>query len=115
MDEKDKRIEALGLADVAGQLPDGLATELMPSGVPLSRTQARRVARARAMIARPRLLLLDSALDDLGLPPLAKERALRHVFRGDAPWTTIVVSADLDVTARCGRRLSLADGRLEVM
>lgn len=115
VEEVDEVLEALGLADVAGQLPDGLATELMPSGVPLSRTQARRVALARALIARPRLLLLDSALDDLGLPPLAKERALRYVFRTDAPWTAVVVSADFDVTARCVRRLALVDGRLEVM
>ncbi len=110
--EVDEVLEALGLADVAGQLQQGLATELMPSGVPLSRTQARRVALARALIARPRLLLLDGALDDLGLEESQQARLLDYVFRTEAPWTVIAACEDPRVLARCTRRVLLDSGQL---
>lgn len=110
--EVDEVLEALALAGSAGQLPDALATEIMPSGAPLSRTQARRVALARALIARPRLLLLDGALDELGLEPAELDHALDYVFRPDAPWTVIVASSDPRVLARCARRVRLTGGRL---
>lgn len=106
-------LRAVELAGVVGKLPDGLDTELVPTGVPLSRTQVRRLALARVLIARPRVVLFDGALDDLGLPDAARDRVLDHLLGPAAPWTAVVVSSDPAVLARCTRVVAVNDGCLE--
>jgi len=105
--EVEAVLEAVQLAEVVARLPDGLATQLSPSGLPLSRTQARRVALARALLARPRLLVIDDGLDDLGLPAPAKQRVLDLVLGTDHATTIVIVTADDDVRVRCTRRVLL--------
>jgi ABC-type bacteriocin/lantibiotic exporter with double-glycine peptidase domain len=107
-------LRVVGLETAVDALPDGLATPLLPSGRPLSRTQTRRLALARALLAKPRLLLVDGALDELGLPAADHERLLDHVLGPDAPWTAVVVSNDARVRRRCTRAMALHAGRLEV-
>jgi len=45
--------------------PDGLATVLSFAGAPMSTGQARRLMIARALAGRPRVLILDSILDEI--------------------------------------------------
>ncbi|MEM9457882.1 MAG: ATP-binding cassette domain-containing protein [Myxococcota bacterium] len=102
--------ELLALVDLEkaiDALPQGLDTPLVPSGAPLSRSQLRRLVLARALAARPRALLLDGALDGLGLPPDALSSLLDHVLGPDAPWSVVVVSNDPQVAARCDRTLRI--------
>lgn len=102
--EIDHVLELVGLRDEIGRLPAGFSTELTRIGRPLSGTAVRRLVLARAMLAHPRLLLLDGCLDHLGLPAHQKERLLDALFsRRDT--TIIVVSDDREVLARCDRRL----------
>lgn len=101
-------LEVVGLADTVAGLPDGLRTQLLPGGAPLTRAQARRLALARALVAQPRLLLLDGALDGLDLDPPGRARLLDHLFGAGAPWTLLVISEDPVVRARCDRALLLA-------
>ena len=101
-------LEIVGLADAVAGLPDGLRTQLLPGGAPLTRAQARRLALARALVAQPRLLLLDGALDGLDLDPPGRARLLDHLFGAGAPWTLLVISEDPVVRARCDRALLLA-------
>lgn len=101
-------LEIVGLADVVAGLPDGLRTQLLPGGAPLTRAQARRLALARALVAQPRLLLLDGALDGLDLDPPGRARLLDHLFGAGTPWTLLVISEDPVVRARCDRALLLA-------
>ena len=56
---------AVGLVDVSLQLPDGLNTMLQTHDAPLSTAQALRLTLARALVGRPRLLLIDGTLDAL--------------------------------------------------
>ncbi len=107
-------VHAVELAGVVSKLPSGLHEELLPSGVPLSRTQVRRLVLARVLVARPRVVLFDGALDDLGLPDAARDRVLDRMLGPAAPWTAVVVSQDPAVLARCSRVVTLSDGRLEV-
>lgn len=108
--------ELLRLVDLEGaidRLPEGLASPLLPDGAPLSETQGRRLALVRALVGRPRALLLDRALDGLGLSASRKEALLDVVLGADAAWTAVVVTDDPDVAARCDRTVCLQDGRLE--
>lgn len=100
-------LDVVGLADVVASLPAGMRTHLLPNGAPLTRAQSRRLALARALLARPRLLLLDGALDGLDLDPATRARLLDHLFGAGAPWTLLVISEDPVVRARCDRALLL--------
>jgi putative ABC transport system ATP-binding protein len=101
-------LELVGLADAVAALPLGLRTPLLPGGAPLTRAEARRLALARALASRPRLLLLDYAVDGLDLDPPTRARLLDHVFGAGAPWTVLVVTDDPVVRARCDRAVLVA-------
>ena len=98
--------ERLGLLE-EGVLPEGLDTMLNSTGAPLSDSQARLVTLARAVVHRPRLLIIDGLLDPL--PDDVLDRALDLVCDSDAPWTLIVTSSRRSVAARCRRRIDLSD------
>jgi len=93
------------LLDEVRALPDGLHTRLVPGGSPLSLGQARRVLLARALLGRPRLLLLDETLDELD--DRSQGLILDAVLAPGAPWTALVITHRDDVAARCDRRLEL--------
>ncbi|MBL9103604.1 MAG: ATP-binding cassette domain-containing protein [Myxococcales bacterium] len=101
-------LSLVALDDTVAALPGGLDTELTPSGSPLSESQASRLVLARALVAQPRLLLIDGALDRLKLPRRKLEALLDHLFATDAAWTLVVASDDPDVRARCKRVVDLA-------
>lgn len=52
-------LERVGVWPTIAAFPDGIRTQLLPGGAPLSAGDAERVAIARALAGRPRLLVLD--------------------------------------------------------
>jgi len=91
----------VGLTDRVARLPDGMNTAITPDGSPLSSNEAGRLAFARAIAARPRLLLIDSLLDALDLT--ACPDLLDALFDPDAGWTLVVVTARDDIRNRCDK------------
>ncbi|MFC7327450.1 ATP-binding cassette domain-containing protein, partial [Marinactinospora rubrisoli] len=81
-------IRASGLADLLADLPNGLRTEVREHGGGLSSGQRQRIALARALLTRPRLLLLDEA--DAHLDASAAGVIDRVI--ADFPGTVIVVT-----------------------
>ncbi len=103
--EVRKACQRLGLLQ-GNALPDGLDTQLSPTGAPLSEGNLRLLVLARALVHAPRLLLIDGLLD--GLTGQQLQRALDVVFDATAPWTLMLISARPDVLARCTRLIELA-------
>lgn len=58
-------LQAARIAGVAGALPDGLSTRLGETGAGVSGGEARRLLIARALVARPAILLADEPTADL--------------------------------------------------
>lgn len=104
-------LDAVGLLETVLEFPDGLYTEMVPGGSPLSDGQMYRLMLARAIAGAPRLLLLDEALDRLDYS--VRDRVLEMIFSPDAPWTVLVTTHSREVSRRCSRRYTLTGGRLE--
>ncbi len=100
-------LELVGLRERIAALPEGLHTQLLPSGAPLREAEARRLVLARALLDPPRLLAIDGGLDALGLSPAQRAALLDWMFDPARPWTLIVVSDEPGLLARCDRRLNL--------
>ena len=102
-------LAAVGLLDELLELPDGLDTELHPHGRPLSYRQASRLMIARAIAGRPRLIVLDGALDQIDRHD-EQEQLGQALFGPAAPWTVICITERADLLARCTRVVTVADG-----
>ncbi|MFE6101647.1 ABC transporter ATP-binding protein [Streptomyces laurentii] len=104
---------ALAVAQADGfvdRLPDGAATEVGEQGLSLSGGQRQRLALARAVVGRPRFLILDDPLSALDVHTEARvEAALREVLRE----TTALVVAHRPSTVLLADRVALlSDGRI---
>ncbi len=107
-DEAVERAARLsGAHDFASQLPDGYATVIGERGFSLSGGQRQRIAIARAVLADPRILILDDATSAVDPTKEHEIRdALDEVMRGR---TTIVI-AHRPATIALADRVVLLDG-----
>lgn len=103
-------LAALHLADDIMALPEGLNTPLNYLGLPLSPGKARRLLLARAVVGKPRLLLIHEVLDTLDAA--VREPVIRWVLRPNAPWTAIVATQSQAVMSCCDRVWQLQEGCL---
>ena len=71
-------------------LPDGIDTQVGERGASLSGGQRQRLALARAIVRRPRLLVLDDATS--AVDPSVEARILDALRASDAPATVVVVA-----------------------
>ncbi|WP_233488804.1 ABC transporter ATP-binding protein [Blastococcus sp. TF02-09] len=76
--------------DFVNALPDGLDTHVGERGASLSGGQRQRLALARAVVRRPRLLVLDDATS--AVDPAVEARILDALRASDAPATVVVVA-----------------------
>lgn len=105
LDEVTAALDRVGLLRELLEMPDGVNTQLITGGLPLSSRQRIRLVLARALVTRPRLLLLDEVFD--GLDESSMEELCSVILGSTNPWTVLVATRDEAVLRRCQRVLDL--------
>jgi len=101
---------AVGADGFIDALPAGYATEVGERGVQLSAGQRQLVAFARALIADPRILILDEATSNVDLHTEGRiEEGLKRLLAGR---TSIVIAHRLSTIRQAGRIVVLDGGRI---
>jgi ABC-type multidrug transport system fused ATPase/permease subunit len=113
-DASDEQIRAaanaVGAEEFISELPRGYDTEVGERGAQLSAGQRQLLAFARALIADPRILILDEATSNVDLHTEGRiEAAMRRLLAGR---TSIVIAHRLSTIRQAGRIVVLEHGQI---
>jgi ABC-type multidrug transport system fused ATPase/permease subunit len=109
-EEIEAAIAAVGATEFVAALPDGLQTQVGERGIQLSAGQRQLVAFARALLAEPRILILDEATSNVDVrTEKTIERGLERLLHGR---TAIVIAHRLSTIRRAGKIVVLEGGQI---
>jgi putative ABC transport system ATP-binding protein len=97
LDEIRSTLAAVGLLESILRHPEGLNLELQSGGAPLSGNEKLRLLLARAIVQKPRLLLIDELIDGVDEASLTVFK--QAILSSSLPWTVVVASRDPAVTS----------------
>ncbi|MCF6746105.1 ABC transporter ATP-binding protein [Blastococcus sp. KM273128] len=108
-DEVRAALRVAAADEFVAALPDGLDTRVGERGASLSGGQRQRLALARAVVRRPRLLVLDDATS--AVDPAVEARILDALRTSGTPTTVVVVAYRQATIALADEVVWLEDGR----
>ncbi|MCK7590656.1 ATP-binding cassette domain-containing protein [Subsaxibacter sp. CAU 1640] len=109
----NETVESLGLLPFIKKQPNGLNTILHSEGQKIPYTVSKRIVIARAIVHRPRLLLLKDPLENFETQDA--EKIVAYLTDSKHPWTIIVASRNHLWKQRCSKILKLNNGYLTNM
>jgi ATP-binding cassette subfamily B protein len=110
LEEIEDAAAAVGATEFIAALPEGVETQVGERGVQLSSGQRQLVAFARALLAEPRILILDEATSNVDVrTEKTIERGLERLLAGR---TAIVIAHRLSTIRRAGKIVVLEGGRI---
>ncbi len=95
LDEVLWALRFVELKDEVEGLPEGLQTTVSHEGKELTPSQKLRLLVARAIVARPPLLILDGALYELRTD--VREVILRRICSDEVPWSVVIVTTHPEI------------------
>jgi len=109
-EEVEAAARAIGVDRIASRLSGGLEHEVREGGSGLSAGERQLISIARALLADPRILILDEATSNIDRPTeILIERALDRLLRGR---TSIIIAHRLSTVRRADEILVVEHGRV---
>ena len=109
-EEIRRAAEAACADEFVSKLPEGYDTQLGQGGVNLSGGQKQRLSIARALLKKPRILILDDCTSALDATTEAK--VLTGIRRESAGMTVLLVSQRISTVMKADHILCMEDGRI---
>ncbi|WP_048921445.1 peptidase domain-containing ABC transporter [Rufibacter radiotolerans] len=103
-------LELVELTDYVQGLPEGLQTVVSSNSSTIPASVVQRLALARSIAKRPKLLLLDNFLPSVGRAQ--RERIGRRLLQPEMAWTVIIISNDPFIMQLCHRVVLLQKGHV---
>ncbi|WP_431164466.1 peptidase domain-containing ABC transporter [Tenacibaculum halocynthiae] len=103
-------LENVGLKDFIKQQPKGLSTILKPEGKQIAYTIAKKIILARAIIKKPKVLILEDPLDQFKKEETQK--IIDFLAENSQPWSLIVVSSNNAWKEKCNKHITLEKGSI---
>lgn len=100
----------VGLTTFIKESPDGLDTMLYPEGKRTSFTVVKRVVLARAIVSKPKLLILEDPLEHF--EPDEISNIIDFLTDASNPWALIVVSTNNKWASNCTQVITLKEGKI---
>lgn len=92
------------------RMSEGTRTLLVAGGQNLSRGQRQRLLIARAIVGRPRLLIVDEAF--IAIDEMTRQRILDAIYADTNPWTIVSITHIDEVVMRSTTVHILSEGRI---
>ncbi len=109
-DEIFSVIDNVGLRDFVKSLPKGLNTMLYPEGKQISYTISKKIILARAIIKKPKLLILEDSLDQFEAKEV--DTIIDYLSNPSHKWALIVVSRNKRFEDVCNKTIELKEGKI---
>ncbi|MFD1293967.1 peptidase domain-containing ABC transporter [Lutibacter holmesii] len=105
-----KVFEELELIDYLKQQPKGLNTIMKPEGKQIAYTISKKIVLARAVVKRPKLLILENPLDQFHRDEA--EKIIAFLTKPSQPWSLIVVSNKNQWKEKCSKHITMQKGSI---
>lgn len=103
-------IENVGLYQFIKESSKGLNTILYPEGKQISFTIAKKIVLARAIVSKPKVLILEDPLDHFETTEV--KRIISFLTNESNPWALVVVSRSNDWSQNCTQVVTLKKGEI---
>ena len=102
-------IKNLNLEEFVQQLPEGYNTHIDPQGKRLSRSVVQKLLLTRSIADRPKLLLLEDALEHID--EIDKKAIVDFLVSPENAWTIVAVSSDDYFQSKVDRVIQMSNGQ----
>ncbi len=103
-------LDKTGLSKFVKEQPKGIHTILFPEGQQIPFTIAKKIVLARAIVRKPKLLLLKEPLDQLD--EIEALQIMDFLVDKTNPWAMLIVSQDPKWLSRVDKLITMEDGKI---
>lgn len=103
-------IEKVELSNFVKKQVQGIHTYIFPAGLQIPHNIAKKIVLARAIVKKPKLLILKEPLDQLD--EIDALKIMNFLTDKSNPWSIVVVSHDVKWLKRCDRIITIEEGKI---